>query len=250
VAESSEESDEVAALSEPEEHPGDAHPKSRFARQIRKALLLARAGQVERANELIESLLSLEPDNIPVREALVRLKLDTGKTEEAAQLADKLLSDDPGNPYALCVHGSMAVVRGDYKDAEAKLMESVKKHPLPESLNNLAWLLNETGRHEEAEPYARQAVDMDPTVQHAWNTLGLVLLKRKRFDDAGNAFKKALKLADDDICANLNMAEIHLRQGRLRPARKLLRRLETRQNEMLASERKHFRSLETAAMKS
>jgi len=242
--------DKAEALSDPGEYHIDAHPKSRYARQIRKALLMARAGHGERAGELIESLLTVDPDDIPVREAMVKLRLDTGKTEEAERLANELLADDPGNPYALYVHGSMAIVRGDYAQAEAKLVESVKERPHPESLNNLAWLLNETERHEEAEPYACQAVEMDPTVHHAWDTLGLVLIKLNRTDEATDAFKKALKLVNDDICANLNMAEIRARQGRTRAARKLLRRLEPRQNEMVAAERKRYKALTVVVAKS
>lgn len=245
-----EDNGEADALSEPREYLVDAHPKSRYARQIRKALLLARAGHAERAEELIQSLLTLEPDDIPVREAVVRLKLDTGKAEEAEALAGELLAADPGNPYGLYVRGSMAIVRGEYDEAKDRLMESVTQRPQPESLNNLAWLLNETGRHEEAEPYASQAVEMDPSVYHAWDTLGLVLLKQGDVEGASEAFKKALKLEEGDICANLNMAEISVRQGRLRVARKLLRHLEPRQNEMLASERERFQALEIAAMKS
>ncbi len=245
-----EERDLAGTLPDRDKDTATAPPASRYARQIRKALFLARSGHTERATEVIESLLSLEPDNVTVREALVKLKLDTGMTEEAEKLATDLLSDDPDNPYALYVHGSMAIVRGDYEEAEAKLRESVRQRPHPESLNNLAWLLNENGRQEEAVPLARQAVEMDSAVHHAWDTLGLILLKLNRVDDACDAFKKALKLADDDICASLNMAEIRVRQGKLRAAQKLLQRLETRQNEMLASERKRFKALEVAAMKS
>ncbi|MDP6490164.1 MAG: tetratricopeptide repeat protein, partial [Kiritimatiellia bacterium] len=242
--------DEGDPVSEPGEYRNDAHPESRYARQTHKALHLARAGHIERAREMIQSLLTIDPDDVAVREAMVKLNLDTGKTDEAEQLAGALLVDDPGNPYALYVKGSMDIVRGDYKGAEAKLTDSVAQRPHPESLNNLAWLLSEMGKHKEAEPFARKAVEMDPSVHHAWDTLGLILLKEKRVDESCDAFKRALKLVGDDIYANLNMADIRVRQGRLRAANKLLRHLETRQNEMLAPERKRFKALEIAAMKS
>lgn len=230
--------------------PRRAPPPSRFDRQIRKARQLASAGQLERADEMLASLQRLAPEDLSIREAEVSLKLDTGRSDEAERRARELLAADAGNAYALHILATMDIVRGDYKDAQIRLTESIARQPYPESLNNMAWLLNAMGAYAEAESYARQAVAMDPSIHHAWDTLGKVQIRQDRIEEARHAFTKALKLAGDDICAALNMAEIDVREGNLRAAGKRLRRLKSRRSEMIASERKRFHALEVAAMES
>jgi Flp pilus assembly protein TadD len=230
--------------------PTSAPPASRYPHQIRSALKTARAGQIEQARELLQSLLAFEPNDLAVREALVKLELDAHLIDAAGRLARALLADDPHNPYALYVLGSLDIVAGDYRSAEPKLVDSVRRRPDPESLNNLAWLLNEVGRYAEAEPHVRQALEMNGADHRLWDTLGLILQKQGRVDDAARAFAEALKRDRHDICACLNMTENYLRQGRPRAARKLMRRLDARRNELLAAERTRLKNLETIALKS
>ena len=180
---------------------------------------------------------------------MIKLELDAGYAEAAERLAAQLLVDDPGNAYALYVEGSLDIVAGDYPAAETKLSTSVKQHPMAENLNNLAWLLNEVGRYDEAEPYARRAIEMDPKVPHAWDTLGLVLLKQKKIEESFAAFNKALRVDPNDVCACLNVAELQVRQGHLRAARKLVRRLQSRKNELVGRDRDRLKTIETASMK-
>ena len=180
---------------------------------------------------------------------MVKLELDAGFAAAAESLAAQLLVDDPRNAYALYVEGSLAIVSGDYATAETKLSISIEQQPTAESLNNLAWLLNDTGRQAEAEPCARRAIEMDPKVHSAWDTLGLVLLRQKRIEESSAAFREALRLAPNDVCACLNVAELEVRQGHLRAARKLVRRLHARQSELVGSERDRLKIIDTASMK-
>ncbi|NQU39359.1 MAG: polysaccharide biosynthesis tyrosine autokinase [Lentisphaerae bacterium] len=234
----------------PDVRPPEPAPASRYELQLRKAERLARAGQTDRARELIESILALDDTDIPTREAMIKLELDAGKTEVSARLSQALLADDPNNPYALYVLGSLDIVSGDYQSAEARLRESVERRPHAESLNNLGWLINEMGRAKEAEAYVRRALETDAKVHNAWDTLGLILLKQDRTEEAATAFETALHLDSNDICAILNTAEIRVRQGRLRPARKLLRKLAPRLNQLIATERDRYENLKTLALNS
>ena len=59
---------------------------------------------------------------------------------------------------------------------------------------NLAYLLEDAGRFDEAEPHFRRALALDPKLDRAWYGLGLVLIRLQRPAEALAALKKNTEL--------------------------------------------------------
>ena len=235
----------------PAEVPGSApveapvRPPNPYERQTSRAERLAEKGKLDTARTILESVLALDPGAVVCREKRIAIELRAGLADQAEALSQQLLEDEPDNPYALYVLGSLDIVGGRYPEAEEKLRRSLDGRPDPESMNNLAWLLKESGRDDEAELWARRALELDRSIHNLWDTLGLILLKGSRLDEAEAAFRQALRLSPDDLSANLSMTEILARRGHRSKARKSLKKVSGMQTHLSAAERERIKHIQT-----
>ena len=81
-------------------------------------------------------------------------------------------------------------------------------------LNNYAWLLLNENKIQQAETYAKKALELAPENADVIDTYGSVLLKTGQAKDAITQFEKALKLSPDNNEFKLNYADALLSVGR------------------------------------
>jgi len=67
------------------------------------------------------------------------------------------------------------------------------------SLNNLAWMLLETGNSNEALIYAKKAAELAPKNPQVLDTLGIILIKEKQVSAGINALTSANRILPKDI---------------------------------------------------
>ena len=79
-----------------------------------------------------------------------------------------------------------------------------------------------TGDPEEAIRTIRAIIAEDPTISDAYFSLGNVLSKARRFDEAIEAFEKSLELKPDDSFTVINIANAYQAQGRPDEAEKFV----------------------------
>jgi Tfp pilus assembly protein PilF len=85
---------------------------------------------------------------------------------------------------------------GDHAAARAQYEAVLARHPRAAvAANNLAWMLAEEGRYDEALRWARVAAEELRMRPEAHDTLGWVYLKKNQPIDALAAFEKAAALA-------------------------------------------------------
>ncbi|MBP6964628.1 MAG: tetratricopeptide repeat protein [Armatimonadetes bacterium] len=84
--------------------------------------------------------------------------------------------------------------------------------------NNLATLLNEDGRSEEALAYAEKALRLDPNQPEGQDTMGCTLLNLGRGDEALPYFRKAIELNPAWVQAYFDYGVALQRLGRLEEA--------------------------------
>lgn len=74
--------------------------------------------------------------------------------------------------------------------------------------HNFCYYLQENGRLDEAESYCKAAIEHDPQLADAYNTLGSIKLKQKNFSEARANFEKAVEVkpAYPQAYANLALA--------------------------------------------
>jgi spermidine synthase len=129
-------------------------------------------------------------------------------------MAERVMQLDPENVAALNFLASVDIVGGNVTDAENYLTRALHRDPRSENtLNNLAVLLERTGRHTEAlEDWHKAAmVSNSPKAVDMW---GFCLAHEGRMDEAAQWMKRAIDLQPDYIPARLHLALLLITAGR------------------------------------
>ena len=112
----------------------------------------------------------------------------------------------------------------EYATAKIFLEMVIKEDPTADVYHLLAMVEQGEGELEQAMVWLNSALEIAPKSADLYNTLGDILVKRKRYHDAIDAFEKALKLQPNHSDARYNLgtslmslkeykeAEIYLRQ--------------------------------------
>lgn len=128
---------------------------------VLQGTLYQEKGQIQKAAKIIESASEKFPDNLQIMFYLGRLKDQVGEKDAMFILMKKIIELEPSHSQAL---------------------------------NYLAFSYAEIGTHlDEAEKYARRALEEDPKDGFVLDTLGWVLFKAKKYPEAVKYLEAALK---------------------------------------------------------
>ncbi len=195
------------------------------------------------ARVLFDQVQALRPANPVVLDQLLRLDVQENREDLAAVHVRSLLLLDPNHAFANHVLGSLQLKRKEYALAENSLRKSVERSRTPESLNDLAWALQERGLLEEAEALAREALRANEKSAVYWDTLGVVLMKRGKLAEAEAALKQSVALFADDLSVQTHLVELFDKKGDARRAAQLAEDLLGRGSELSAADRETLRAL-------
>jgi tetratricopeptide (TPR) repeat protein len=162
-----------------------------------------------------------------------RLKLQAmtllvfARNASAERCFDTMLSRWPGDAYALASRAHVRAARGARDLAIADAQALVASHPQRSAADwfNLAYLLEDAGRYDEAIPTFRRAVELDPKLDRAWYGLGLTLIRLRRLDEAVEALKHNTQLQPMSPYGWYQLARVHLDRHEPDEARKIIRHL-------------------------
>ncbi len=188
------------------------------------------------ASLAFEKALALQPRDLHLLEWLLRLDLLQGQTHRLDGRLRDLLQQDPHNAFGNFVLAGLQMERGQFDLARDSLHRSLETQRTPQALNDLAWLLQESGLFTEAETHVRAALEILPGLYQAWDTLGVILVKTDRLDDAWEAFNQALTLQPESIVIGLHMADLEFKMGRGDEAQRRVAGLGLRRAEMTPEE--------------
>ena len=157
------------------------------------------------------------------RVSAARAAIKAGQLDLAARIASELLQCQPGDLDALEIKALVAIEHDDHAAAEEALRAAIahargRRWPS----GDLARLLVEQGRNEEAESVARAALTSDPANADAHALLGTLLAKREMLVSAAAHFERAIALVGAHPDLQLGLGRVLLRQGKLDVARPLL----------------------------
>lgn len=151
------------------------------------AAYLVRQDQFDEALTSIERALELAPDDKRARlqkaEVLMELGFRhdrEGGTEQAREILDAILEEEPSNPYALVADGKFKLGSGQVKPAIVAL---------------------------------RSALESKPDWAQAHYLLGLALASQQDYGAARNEFASSLELDASQVRAKAALAEVHFRLG-------------------------------------
>lgn len=209
--------------------------------QMTRALVLMRKGKTfqKQARDALVTASMSRPDVNVVGDMILNLDISMDDGENAEKHARQILRQDRNNKLANYVMGSLRLKEGDYLTAETFLRLSVQSdRPIAAAQNDLAEVLRRLQRYDEAEKFARDAVQTAPDLYVAWETLGSSLLdQNKDLDEAEKFVKKAIELAKtknniEDLRMQITLARVQIAKGDLGRARGTLRTLRNRQSEL------------------
>jgi tetratricopeptide (TPR) repeat protein len=151
-----------------------------------------------------------------------------GQRRAAEAVFERMLARWPTDAYALASRAHLRAQRGARDEALADARALVAAHPRRSAADwfNLAFLLEDAARYDEAEPAFRRALELDPKLDRAWYGLGLVLIRQHRFDEAVAALKRNTELQPMSPYGWYQLARVHVDRQRPEEAEKIIRHLE------------------------
>jgi len=167
--------------------------------QLPLASLHLRLGRNEEAKKVVKRILGADPFDPNALQLLSLSYLIEKKHKEANEVADCLLHYHPQNATALALKGDITYDQGDKKTAEILYRQALALSPSLHGIcNNLAWLLVEDQRAEEAKNFALQATAFSPNNGKYWNTLARALEDLGDTEAAEAAKTKSRELLQSD----------------------------------------------------
>ncbi|MBF0355330.1 MAG: tetratricopeptide repeat protein [Alphaproteobacteria bacterium] len=197
-----------------------------FETQSNRAVVLAALGRAEEAESAFRQALALDSSKAEPHAQLASLLLQLGRWDEALPLFEKAEALKPGLLGASTLQ-SMGVAHhkaGRVAKAEDFYRQALAtKADFPPALVNLAALLEETERLDEACALLAKAQLHSPSEALIPFNLGNVLKKLGRSEEAMKAWEQALAIDPDMNDAALNLADALVNAGQAQEAESLLR---------------------------
>jgi len=232
-------------------------PRDYFV-QMTRALVWMRKGRAfqKQARDALVAASAARPDVNVVGDMILNLDISMDDGESAEKHARQILRQDRNSKLANYVMGSLRLKEGDYMIAETFLRLSVSaERPIAAAQNDLAEVLRRLQRYDEAEKFARAAIETAPELYVAWETLGSALLdQNKDLAEAEKCVRKAITLSKeknniDDLRMLITLARVQIAKGDLGRARGTLRTLRNRQSELSKYDQGELEKLQKATQK-
>jgi tetratricopeptide (TPR) repeat protein len=125
---------------------------------------------------------------------LGRRLLLAGLPTEAADLCQRALAIDPGHADSLCLMGEVCLHLGQFDQAVEWVARALRIAPKAVYLSTLGTVLLRAGRLEEALKAFEKAISIEPENAESWKNFGAVLIDLDHPDQAFLALQQALKL--------------------------------------------------------
>lgn len=152
-------------------------------------------------------------------EARARSALARGDLQTAAVAAQDLVRAEPANPAGFFLLGMVAAETGQVSRAIPMIEAAVERGPQAEHVAQLARMLILLHRDGEAAQAARRALALQPADPLTLDTIGCVLVRLGRHEDAIAPFAAAVATEPDNLEFRYNLAAACGFVGRVSEAR-------------------------------
>lgn len=194
---------------------------------LRRALVLGRLERLDEAGSLLAGLREQANPELRLDTWLIEAEMlrTSGRSEEAIELLAEPLAENPGNADLLYARALSAATAGNVELAEQDLRRMIQMDGNNAmALNALGYTLtDQTDRHEEAYRLIRRALELDPEDPATLDSMGWVLFRLGRAEEAVPFLERALDGDENpEILAHLIEVLDHL--GRQQEADALVER--------------------------
>ena len=186
----------------------ELEPRSAHARRV-LASTWVRLNETGKAEKLYREAIALEPRDWRGPNELAILLNRLGRNAEALQVLEQLNRELPSNSVILLNLSVAYHALGREDEAATAIQRSMEITPTPKGYSNLGTLLFYMGRYDNAVDAFEKALKMDANAYLTWGNLGDAYRwapgKRKQADDA---YLRATQLLERAILRNPNDAPV------------------------------------------
>ena len=180
----------------------------------------------ENAKKWMAAAVDAAPRDIKTRLAAGQFALDSGDTEDARKHANLAMQIAPKSADAKFFRGVIAMLEKEYESAESYFDSVLKQSPKNFLCsNNLIFALiaqDDKAKNQRALEQAEANMRQYPGSTDAAATLGWVLYKMGRIDDAEKSLRRAASVANSDVDAAYFTARVAVDRGRNEEAQETL----------------------------
>ena len=162
----------------------------------------------------LDLALELEPDHPDTLASKATLLARQGDYSEALKLFEKVIENTPDTlSYAAVQHAVLLQKAGRESQAKSAFAAIQERMKTPTDFNNLCWTKATAGiLLESALEECRKALEMEPASGPYLDSLGMVLLKLGRLEEALKAYDKAVAM-NVGSSSLMGRAFVHARLG-------------------------------------
>lgn len=176
-----------------------------FSQRRASALLAHQLDDVDGAFELLDDFAADSPSNaVDVVALKAQLLISLDRYDEGLALFDKAIEYRPDNESMILGRAELLLRIGRIDEAVVGYRQAIKRWPdSATALNALGYTLaDRTDQYEEAEKLIRKALKIDPRSPAIIDSLGWVLYKLGRHEEALHELQRAYEQLDDHEVAS------------------------------------------------
>lgn len=192
-----------------------AFPKERQFKFL-EAQALGQLQQVDKAVDVLKSMLSGSEQDADIYHYLSFVMLDDNRFADAEQYLRKALLFDEKNISYLITLSSIQDRAKNYKESEETLRKVLQLDPdNSTALNNLGYFLTERGeRLNEALELIQRAINIDPTNSSFLDSLGWVYFRMGDIEKACKYLEQAINLDRRSATSHDHLGDVYFKLGR------------------------------------
>lgn len=183
---------------------------------IRHLESLLATSEIERAAELLDEKLPLNPTSSELHLIRARVLIREENYREAEAASEEMLLylfDEERVEMALMITQDY-IELGRYREALQLLQRVEQHHPKErELLNEIAFCYERLGEHHLSVDYYQRYLDIDPFNENVWFNVGTIHARGSNYQEAMEAFLYALALNSGHSSALYNKGLLELTQG-------------------------------------
>jgi tetratricopeptide (TPR) repeat protein len=167
----------------------------------------AALGQFEQARQMYQKAIELRPDYILARLALAQLEVNHNEYDAALKTAQAVLSIDRNNVNARLIESAALMGQKKYADSRQLLGDMLKGNPSsPDVLFQLGVVNLQENKYKEAEDDFHKSYELNPA-----NARGLMGMVETQM--AQNRTEDALKLLTEEVAKNPTRLDLQVQLG-------------------------------------
>jgi tetratricopeptide (TPR) repeat protein len=193
---------------------------------LQKMRETADGNYLDRASRIVDSILQPDPGNYDARRRRIEVEMQRHHFQQVIELATGLARERPDDPVLFGLVGDAAMETGDYDRAADAYQTMVDLRPNLASYNRVAFYRFVTGDPDGAVDTMRRAIRAGAAEPEnvAWceADLGRMLLKTGAYNDAEQAFRRAISLFPGYHPALAGLGRVSASRGQFPEAIKFL----------------------------